>query len=219
MLAMLHSGEFALTRPGTSVTLVRHANASTPPGGKDGDRRISEKGLKQCKAMAENFKFYGNANIRLKSPLPRVSDTIKALDQQPQDFVSTPELFVPYDPTSRNNGVLDAAYQILGGNIGLYEILKHSEVAVALDVATASALALIHNAIKARDMGYSDTVVTVCAVGHGWFLPAMAYYLAGTNEVARRHLLQHPMGECEIMQLGLDFEGKHVWKRFPCPAV
>lgn len=102
---LLHKGEYALKRPGTIVTLVRHANASTPSGGKDWGRRVSEKGYKQCTSMAQTFHAQAeSAQIRMKSPLPRVSDTIVGLSYPPDEFDTVPELFVPYNETSRQNG-------------------------------------------------------------------------------------------------------------------
>lgn len=215
---LLHKGEYALKRPGTIVTLVRHANASTPSGGKDWGRRVSEKGYKQCTSMAQTFHAQAeSAQIRMKSPLPRVSDTIVGLSYPPDEFDTVPELFVPYNETSRQNGVLDAAYQILTGNVGLSRIFEFPDVAEALDMATASSLCTLHDRLSKTSP--TDGIISACLVGHGWFLPAMVYYLAGTHEVARRHVLYNPMGECEIIQVGVDQNGVPYWNRFPCPAV
>ena len=156
-------------------------------------------------------------NVTYRSPLIRVWDTLVALNIQSPEDTTIKELVIEYGQETRQSGVLDAAYEIMG-SVGLADIMKHKEVATAMDEFAAHALAKLNLQIQdvSADRGQKFNVLVA---GHGWLNPILAYYMAGTNETARRHLLYHPVGECEIIEVGITEDGSPIWNHIPCPAV
>ncbi|HEY4478895.1 MAG TPA: hypothetical protein VI981_00860 [Candidatus Paceibacterota bacterium] len=227
LIQKLHSGGFALTRPATTVSFLRHANAIAADGGHDSNRLISDKGRKQCAVMRETHTRFMKFNAIYRSPLPRVDQTLMGLGIDTGDAVIIPQLVIESGLETHQCGVIDAAYEILGG-VGLASIMKYKEVAYAMDVYAATALEALYEQFEALPQWTVAVPVAkewgparfhVIAAGHGWFNPLLAYYLAGSNEVAKRHLLQHAMGECEIIQVGVNDTGEPHWERFACPSV
>lgn len=209
----LYRGEFTLKTPGSLVTFVRHANAVLPPGKTaDRDRRISEKGKRQASSIGSRLSNVAFQAVLLRSDAIRVADTIEVAGLDTENFIMVPEVFGP-NPGTGEYRVIDTAYGRLGGNIGLSRIFDDKELERAMNTSAAIFLDILHGKLRGNNR-------TAVVVGHGWFNPLFAYQLAGDNNTAaRRHLIDHSMGECEIIQVGVNADGSPFWARVPGPEV
>src|SRR3989338_1810865 len=190
-LECLYDGSRALKRPSTIVSFLRHANAVAANSGHDSDRRISEKGKRQCAAMKplmSEMRF----DMVYRSPLPRVWDTLVELDPRTPGFDKIHELVIESGVETHQSRAIDTGYEILG-NVGLADILKYKELGRAMDEYAAIALSRLAKGFE--DIDSWETAgerINILIAGHGWFCPILAYFLAGTNEHARRSLLYNP---------------------------
>ncbi len=217
-LAKLLNGVFALSRPNTSITMLRHANAVAAEDGNDASRRISDRGKKQCVACRENPDVVLDFDAVLISPLVRITDTLDAIGLR-QSVTPLPQLTMIAGSDTHQVGVIDTAYEIIG-NVGLAKIMEHGEVSRTMDEFAALALTAIFDCCRSHEhWRMFDSQFNILIVGHAWFLPIIAYYLVGLNEKARRHLLYKPMGECDTYRIATyGEEGLLTWSHRPCPA-